>query len=334
MFSYSPDQTKRFLTQLRERVSALPGVTSVSFLDILPLSIGGSETEVEAEGKKDGTRKITDVYRVGGRFFETMGIPILRGRDFNTLPGAEKVAIINENLAKYLFPVEDPVGHQFRSNSTVYQVVGVAKNSKSRTIGEEPRPILYLPLEQNPEGDSMFGISILVKTTVKPRTMIHAVRAQVAALDPNLAIFGMETMQEHVDKSLLIPKLSAILLGVFGAVGLTLAAVGLYAVLSYAVRRRTREIGIRIALGARANDVLRMVAQQGLLLASAGMALGLGMSLVVWRFAASFLYGISATDGITFIGVPLVLLAVALVAVLLPARKASRVDPMEALRYE
>ena len=164
--------------------------------------------------------------------------------------------------------------------------------------------------------------------------MIRAVRAQVAALDPNLAVFNIEGMQEHVNKSLLIPKLSAVLLGVFGAVGLVLATVGLYGVLSYSVRRRTREIGIRMALGAHAGGVVRTVAGQGLLLACVGLAIGLGISLAVWRFAASFLYGISATDSVTFIGVPAALLAVAFVAALLPARRASHVDPMEALRYE
>ncbi|PYT27625.1 MAG: hypothetical protein DMG57_17610 [Acidobacteria bacterium] len=192
-----------------------------------------------------------------------------------------------------------------------------------------------MPLEQHPDrADSLFGISILVKTAVSPRTMIRAVRAQVAALDPNLAVFNIEGMQEHVNKSLLIPKLSAVLLGVFGAVGLVLATVGLYGVLSYSVRRRTREIGIRMALGAHAGGVLRTVAGQGLLLACVGLAIGLGISLAVWRFAASFLYGISATDSVTFIGVPAALLAVAFVAALLPARRASHVDPMEALRYE
>jgi predicted permease len=336
LHGYSPEKTKQFLGQLRQRVSALPGVTSVSFLDTVPLSIGGSNAGVRTEGGKAGPQKtFADVYNVGSRFFETMGIPLSRGRDFNPHPGAEKIAIINENLAKYLFAGEDPIGRQLRMDGDAYQIIGIAKNSKSRTLGERPTPIIYVPLEQHPErADSLFGISILVKTAVGPRTMIRAVRAQVAELDPNLAVFNIEGMQEHVNKALLIPKLSAVLLGVFGAVGLVLATVGLYGVLSYSVRRRTREIGIRMALGAHAGGVLRMVVRQGLLLACVGLAIGLGISVALWRFAASFLYGISATDSVTFIGVPLVLLAVAFVAALLPARRASRVDPMEALRYE
>jgi len=334
--SYSPEKIKQFLAQLRDRLSALPGITSVSFLDIVPLSIGGSGAGVRAEGGKGGPKKtIADVYNVGSRFFETTGIPLLRGRDFNPQPSAGRVAIINENLAKYLFPDEDPIGHQLRMDAKMYQVIGIARNSKSRTLGEELRPIIYVPLEQHPEeADSFFGISILVKTAVTPRIMIHPVRGQVAVLDPNLAVFNIETMQEHVDKSLLIPRLSAILLGAFGTVGLVLAAVGLYGVLSYSVRHRTREIGIRMALGAATGGVLRMVVRQGLLLVCFGVAIGLGISLALWRFAASFLYGISATDRVTLIGVPLVLLAVTLLAVLLPARRTSQVDPMEALRYE
>jgi ABC-type antimicrobial peptide transport system permease subunit len=157
--------------------------------------------------------------------------------------------------------------------------------------------------------------------------MEPAVRTQVAALDPNLAVFGIETMQEHVDKSMLIPKLSAVLLGVFGVVGVVLATVGLYGVLSYMVRCQTHEIGIRMALGASSRGVLGMVARQGMLLAG----VGLGISLALWRLAGSFLYGVSGTDPVTFIGVPVLL--VAFVAALL-ARRAAQVDPMDALRYE
>ena len=164
--------------------------------------------------------------------------------------------------------------------------------------------------------------------------MIRPVRQQIATLDPNLAVDNIETMDEHVDKALLIPRLSAVLLGVFGAVGLTLATVGLYGVMNYSVRRRTREIGIRMALGARTGGVLRLVARQGLALAGIGVAIGLALSLLVSRFAASLLYGISATDPLTFIAVPTLLLIVAVLAVLLPARRAAKTDPLAALRYE
>jgi len=336
LHNYSPDKTRLFLAQLRERVGSLPGVTSVSFLDSVPLSIGGANSDFKAEGGKSGAKEIdANTYNVGSRFFETMGIPVLRGRDFSLQEGTDRAAILNETMAQQLFPGEDPLGRRMRSDDKVYEVIGVAKNSKSRTLGEEPTGVVYMDLPQHPEEVfSFFGISILVKTAVSPRSMTRAVRAQVAALDPNLAVFGIETMQEHVDKSLLIPKLSAVLLGVFGAVGLVLATVGLYGVLSYSVRRRTHEIGIRMAMGASASGVLRMVARQGMLLAGVGLVIGLAISLALWRLAGSFLYGIRATDPVTFIGVPLLLLVVAFVAALLPARRASQVDPMDALRYE
>ncbi|MBZ5593651.1 MAG: ABC transporter permease [Acidobacteriia bacterium] len=336
LHNYSPDKTRLFLAQLRERVSAMPGVNSVSFLDSVPLSIGGTNYDFKAEGGQSGAKEIeADTYDVGSRFFETMGIPLLRGRDFSLQEETDKTAIVNETMAQRLFPGEDPLGRRMRADNKVYEVIGVAKNSKSRTLGEEPASIVYLDLAQHPaDVFSFFGVSILVKTAGNPRAMTRAVRAQVAALDPNLAVFGIETMQEHVNKSLLVPKLSAVLLGVFGAVGLVLATVGLYGVLSYSVRRRTHEIGIRMALGASANGVMRMVARQGTLLAGVGLAIGLAISLALWRLAGSFLYGISATDPVTFIGVPLLLLLVAFVAALLPARRAARVAPMDALRYE
>ena len=333
---YSADQTRRFLTQLRERVTALPGVRSVSYLDNVPLSIGGHNEAIEAEGAKSGTKpSMSDVYSVGAEYFETIGTPLVRGHEFRSAAGTAPVAIVNETLAKSEFPNGNALGRVLHMNGRTYEVVGVAKNSKSRTIGEEPQSIIYVPIEQHPEDvASFFGISLLVKTAGNPRAMTHAVRTQIAALDPNLAVFGVQTMQEHVNKSMLVPRLSAVLLGVFGAVGLVLATVGLYGVLSYAVRRRTREIGIRMALGASAKGILRLVAGQGMWLAGIGLTIGLAISWAVWRFAASQLYGISPTDSLTFIGVPLLLLTVALVASVLPARRAAKVDPMDALRWE
>jgi predicted permease len=335
---YSPQKTRQYLTQLRARVSALPGVRSVSYLDSIPLSLGGTSFDFKPEGAVQGTEAakpvLTDVYYAGTRFFETMGLPLLRGRDFDKQTDAASV-ILNQKAAARLFPNADPIGRRVTAEGNTYQVIGIAKDFKSRTLGEEPSMSAFLYLEARPEDVfSFYGISLVVKTTGDPNAMIRPVRQQIAALDPNLAVSGTETMDEHVDKALLFPRITAMLLGVFGAVGLTLATVGLYGVMSYSARRRTREIGIRMALGARTGGVLRLVARQGLALAGVGVAIGLALSLAISRFAASLLYGVGATDPVTFIVVPALLLAVAVMAVLLPARRAAKTDPLAALRYE
>ena len=328
LYSYSREKTQQFLSTLRERVSALPGVRSVSFVDSLPLSIGGVNFGFNAANGAGGKpqQADADVYRVGSEFMGTLGIPLLRGRDFNRRTDDEHVAIINETMARRLFGNEDPLGRQIVSDKIPHTIIGVAGNSKSRTLGEKPKNCAYLFLEAAPEkAMSFFGISLAVKTSGDPHSLIHPVRAEITALDPNLAVFNAETMQEHVDKSLLLPRLSALLLGVFGAIGLTLAAIGLYGVMSYSVRRRTREIGIRMALGAEPGKVLRMVLVQGLAVTAVGLAIGLALAVALGRFAASLLYGISGTDLVTFLTVPAVLLAAALAAIVFPARRAAHV---------
>src|SRR5581483_1524885 len=201
-------------------------------------------------------------------------------------------------------------------------------NSKTRTIGEKPTYAAYLYLNAVPEkANSFFGTTILVKTSMDPRTLASSVREQINALDPNMAVFNTETMQEHVDKSLLLPRISSLLLGIFGAIGLALASIGLYGVMSYSVRRRTREIGIRMALGAKRPTVLRMILRQGLLLTAIGLAIGLAIALALGRFTASVLYGTSGTDPLTFATVSLVLIAAAVAAILVPALRAAHVEP-------
>jgi predicted permease len=299
---------------------------------VVPLSLGGTSYSVAPEGAP--ARQVhMDVSRVGTAYFETMGIPILRGREFNSQTASS--VIVNETAAKRLFPGEDAVGRQIRDGDKLYQVAAVVGNSKSRTLGEDPAACLYHFLETDPNQNvSFFGLAILVRTTGNPAAIIRPAENEIHALDRNLAVFNVETMQQHVSNAMLLPRLTAALLGIFGTVGLVLASVGLYGVMSYSVRRRTREIGIRMALGAPATGVLGMVARQGLLLASVGLAIGLAIALVLTRFTASLLYGISATDPVTFIAVPLALLAVAFVATILPARRAARTDPWIALRYE
>ena len=341
LHQYSREKTQQFLGQLRERVSALPGVRSVSFVDTPPLSIGGVNDGLKIEGGKGRTEQNVDadVFSVGSAYWETMGIPLLRGRDFSTKAGDDHAAIVNETLARRAFGNEDPLGRRILSNEpgqkTLYTVIGVARDSKSRTLGEKPQNCVYLFIDANPERVfSFFGISIAVKTAANPAGLVKPVRDQIAALDPNMAILSTKTMREHVDKSLLLPQISATLLGTFGAVGLTLAAIGLYGVMSFSVRRRTREIGIRMALGAEPGGVLAMVVRQGLALTGVGLAIGLVIALAVGRLAESLLYGIGGTDPITFLAVPAVLLAAALVAITVPARRAARVGPMTALRME
>jgi predicted permease len=337
LHNYSTEKTRQFLSLLRDRVSVLPGVRSVSFVDSLPLSIGGTGGDIYAKGSKAGReeRVNANIYRVGAGFFESLGIPLLRGRDFNRLTDDEHVAIINQTTARHLFGNDEPLGRQLTNNQVHYTIIGIAGDSKSRKLDEAPTDCAYLFLEGAPQKVmSFFGISMLVKTSVSPRALLQTVRAQVNELDPSMAIFNIETMQEHVDKSMLFPRVCATLLGVFGAIGLTLAAVGLYGVMSYSVRRRTREIGIRMALGAKPGGVLAMVLRQGLTLTGLGLVIGFALALALGRFANSLLYGINGTDHLTLGSVCVVLLAVAFAASLFPAYRAAHVQPSSALHDE
>jgi ABC-type antimicrobial peptide transport system permease subunit len=217
----------------------------------------------------------------------------------------------------------------------VYEIVGVVKNIKSRTLGEDLRPVLFRSLEQSIGGDPSFlGYSVLVRSSGPPGLLAEAVRREIHSLDPTLAVFNAETMEEHLRNALFLPRLAGTLFGVFGAVGLVLAAVGLYSVMSYSVSRRTREIGIRLALGAQAGEVRRLVVRQGMLLTLIAVAAGLAAALAVARFSAAFLYGVQPHDLVTFTVVPLFLACVAFLACWIPSRRAAGVDPLTALRHD
>jgi predicted permease len=338
---YSQKRGALFFQQLEERVSALPGVRSASVVAPLPLGILSSGSSVSVPG----TSRTTDANRhiVGPRYFETMGIPVLKGRSFRDIAASSPpVGIINQVMAERLFPNDSPIGQrvewQFGKESTVYEIVGVVGNTKSKTIGEVLKPCLFelaAQKEKDLEAFSSFGgVNLVIKTTGNPRAFIAVVQQEVERLDPGLPVFGVETMEEQVGKSLVIARLVASFLGVFGFLALTLAGVGLYGLMSYSVTTRTREIAIRMALGASTEKTLSLLARQGLGVVGIGLAVGLTASLAVGRLVSSLLYGVGRYDALTFIAVPIVLVCVACCAILLPARRAAKVDPMVALRYE
>jgi ABC-type antimicrobial peptide transport system permease subunit len=245
------------------------------------------------------------------------------------------VAVINEVFARALFKNENPIGRSVTGGGVTYQIIGVVKETKSRTIGEEFRPVLYRSLAQNIAGDrSMTGYSLLVRYEGDSLNVANAVRHEINTMDSTLAVFNAGTMEEHLHEALFLPRLASVLFGVFGGTGVMLAVVGLYGVISYSVTRRRREISIRMALGAQMGAVQRMIVRQGMMLTLIAVMLGLPAALAVAKFSTSILYGVHPYDQVTFVAMPLFLAAVALLACWIPARRAARVDPMIALRCE
>jgi predicted permease len=348
LLRYTKTQGQQFYSQVIERIEALPGVESASLARIVPMSGGGRTSGFLIQGRpapdsvdrSEGTGLPDNSYTVNVnvvalKYFSTMGISLQRGRDFTAQDNenAPLAVIINEAFARRYFAEENPLGQRvsFRgANGPWSDVVGVVRDSKYRTLGENPRPSTYVPLAQNHET----GMTLHVRTSGNPVSLAGSVRREVQALDPNLAVTSIQSLSDVVAASLFAARMGAVLLAIFGFLALLLAAIGLYGVMSYAVSRRTREIGIRMALGARKGNVLRLVLREGLTLVSAGVATGLIVAAAATRLLASFLYGVSPLDATTFAAIPLMLALVALLASYLPARRAARVDPIIALRYE
>jgi len=325
-----------FYRRAQEQVSALPGVRSAALSHIVPISGGGMRTGVYIEGYQPKPNEDTELNTnvVSPNYFSTIGIPILQGRDFNAADTANApgVVIINEEFARRYFPGANPVGKRLRNDSEgpYLEVVGVAKNAKYRGLREEPLPFFYTPLAQG----AMSSMTLFVRSEGDPLTTLPSVRAELKSLDKNLTLYQINTLPAHLDAALSADRMIAVLLGVFGVAALLLAAVGLYGVMSYAVARRTHEIGVRMALGAQTGDIIRLILWQGMMLLVVGGVIGLATAFVLTRLMSSLLYGVSATDPLTFVGITLLLGGVALLACYLPARRATKVDPMVALRYE
>ena len=333
---YSPEKTTQFLTQLRDRVAALPGVISTAATDSVPLSGGHRSDGMAAEGNPKQQAPTVEMYMASPGYFEALGIPRIAGRDFaNESLTGQKVAVINKVLAEKLFSGANPIGQRIRDGDDVYQVIGVVGNIKSRFIGEDLRPVLFRSLAQAIATDPSFmGYTLIVHSQADAAGLFSAIHQQIHNLDPSMAVYNAETMEDHLDSALFLSRFAGTLFGVFGFIGLVLAVIGLYGVMSYAVSRRTREIGIRIALGAQLAAIQRLILRQGMLLTLIALAVGLPAALAVAKLFNSFLYGVRPHDLLTFTLVPIFLVAVALAACWIPARRAARVDPQTTLRYE
>ena len=340
---YTPERTVQFLRQLREGISAQPGVVSAVVTDTIPLSGGGRSDAIRAvvKPKADANNvsradPIVELYMATPGYFEALGIPRYSGRDFaNESPTGPKVAIINLALAQHLFGNENPIGQQVADGDTIYNVIGVVGNMKSRTLGEETRPVLFRSLDQTVASDAAFmGYSVMVRTAGDPAQVVSMMRDQIRILDPSMAVYNVQTMQQHLRDAFFLPRLAATLFGVFGAIGLVLAGVGLYGVMSYSVSRRTREIGIRMALGAQVGAVQRLIVRQGMILTLIALVLGLPAAFALAKLFTSVLYGVRNDDALTFAVVLIFLAVVAFLACWLPARRASRVNPQIVLRCE
>jgi macrolide transport system ATP-binding/permease protein len=335
---YDEARGRDFERRLLERVRALPGVRAASLTDLFPLSLNYTSNSVYVEGRpgaRGANVPISMVASVEHEYFRAMGIPVIKGRAFEARDDEKspRVVVVNETFARRLFPGEDAVGKRiaFRGDEGPWvEIVGVAGDGKYWTIGEAPELFVYSPLAQSYNST----VTLVARTEGDPHALAQALNAEVRALDPTLPVFDVKTMAEHMGVSLFPARVAATLLGAFGLLALLLAGIGVYGVVSYAAAQRTREIGVRMALGAQARDVLRLVAGRGMLLVTVGVLLGLAGALALTRFMEGLLYGVSATDPLTFALVVALLLGVALLACLVPARRATKVDPTVALRYE
>jgi len=318
-------------------VKALPGVESVTTALITPFSNSIAKTSVVIEGYQPRPGEIiaVDYGKVGPGYHELMGIPLVEGRGFTERDNASApgVVIINEAMARAYFPNQNPLGKRISQgpNRPWLEIIGVTRDHRLRDLTEEPIPHFDLPALQRPYG--AFA-RLVVRTKLDPLAALPAVHKEAMALNPQVTIDAPATLYDELKNSIAAERMASTLTSLFGLTALLLAGIGLYGVMSYAASRRTREIGVRMALGARRSDVLCLMLKQGVLLTGLGLALGLLAAVSLTRLIKTMLYGVGATDPLTFVAVAALLAAVALLACWIPARRATKVDPMIALRSE
>jgi predicted permease len=330
---YDAPRAQTFQDELLARVKALPGVESAAFGRMTPLSYGSfSSTPMAVDGYQPPPEEqpTVEYNEVGPDYFTTMGIPLVSGREF-TRGDDEKaalVAVVNETMAARYWRDRNPIGERVQVKGRWMQVVGVAKDSKYESVRESPKPFFYVPLRQN----FSRGAGLYIRTPLSPQTMTTALAREVHALDGNLALFEVITLQEQLDRSTSPQMVAVTLVGVLGGLALLLAAIGLYGVMSYAVSQSTRELGLRMALGAGASNLLRLVLSRGLALTAGGVLLGAAVALALTRLLGNLLYKVSPRDPLAFGSAFVVMIIAALAACFLPAWSATRTDPARALR--
>jgi predicted permease len=333
MNRYDEARGRSFADELVQRVSAIPGVESAGLGNVVAFSdrfwISGAT--IEGYDQAPGERMAFDFNAVGPGYFRTIGVPLAAGREFTAADtaGAPPVVMVNEALARRYWPGQSAVGKRV-NRGPLLEVVGVVRDSRVTKVSAEAKPTIYLPLLQNYSSD----LTLHVRSTGDARTVLARVRQEIQAIDPAVAVYNLQTLEAQKNGSLYSERLSAMLLGLFGALALALVAIGLYGILSYSVAERTREIGIRLALGAQPRDLLSLVIRRGLLLTLAGSGIGVAAALATVRLVQRLLFGVSPTDPQVFAIVPIGLLAVALLACWIPARRATRLNPVRALRHE
>jgi macrolide transport system ATP-binding/permease protein len=330
---YDAPRAQTFQDELLDRVKALPGVESAVFARMTPLSYGSySSTPLAVDGYQPPPEEqpIVEYNEVGPDYFTTLGIPLVSGRQFTRADDekAALVAVVNETMAAKYWRGRNPIGERVQVKGRWMQIVGVAKDSKYQSVRETPKPFFYVPLRQN----FSRGAGLYIRTPLSPETMASALMREVHALDGNLALFEVITLQEQVDRSTSPQMVAVTLVGILGGLALLLAAIGLYGVMSYAVSQSTRELGLRMALGAGASNLLRLVLSRGLALTAGGVALGAAVALGLTRLLGSLLYKVSPRDPLAFGSAFVVMTIAALAACFLPAWRATRTDPARALR--
>jgi predicted permease len=334
---YDQEEGRVFVREYLQRLEELPEVEAAGLTGNIHLNTTSTNTmdlNVDGVEPPPGNRSWgIDETVVEPAFFQAAGIPLVRGRNFTDtdLPNGVRVAIVNEVFAHRFWPGEDPIGKVVhREGGQDLEVVGVARSTKVRTLGEAPRPFIYTPYSQRYTA----YLTAVIRSRGEPEVALRTAFRTLREMDPEMLVVESKTMEEHLGVQLMPARLGALMASLFAAVALALASIGLYGVVSYAVSRRSREMGIRMSLGAAPRTVVRQVVREGMVLVGVGVGVGLALALAGAQVLRTLLYGVGALDPVTFVGVPIVLLTVTLAAAWVPARRASRVDPVRALKAE